>query len=137
MALRFSTRLRNARLQAIEDTISTGARLEIRAGARPATLAGEDTGALLALIALPSDFLDAPAGGVTDLNGTWEDLTADGTGIAGYFRIYPAGSPSLADMDGTITATGGGGDMEVDNTSFNAGQSFTITLFQLTDGNAG
>jgi hypothetical protein len=137
MALRFSTRLRNARLQAIEDTIGTGARLEIRAGSRPATLAAEDTGALLALILLPADFLDPPAGGVTDLNGTWEDLVAEGTGTAGYFRIYPAGSPSLADMDGTITGTGGGGDMEVDNTSFNAGQSFTITQFQLTDGNAG
>lgn len=136
MALRLSTRVRNARLQAIEDTIGTGAVLEIRAGARPASLAAEDTGALLASIALPSDFLDAPAGGVTDLNGTWEDAVADGTGVAGYFRIYPAGSPSLADMDGTVTLTGGGGDMEVDNTSFTAGQSFTVTLFQLTEGNA-
>jgi hypothetical protein len=34
-----------------------------------------------------------------------------------------------------VTATGGGGDLTVDNTSFSAGQSFTITGFTLTDGN--
>ena len=37
---------------------------------------------------------------------------------------------------GSITATGGGGDMTVDNTSFATGQSFTVTAFTLTDGNA-
>ena len=33
-------------------------------------------------------------------------------------------------------ATGGGGDMTVDNTSFASGQAFTVTGFTLTDGNA-
>lgn len=35
-----------------------------------------------------------------------------------------------------MTATGGGGDMTVDNTSFAAGQAFTVTGFTLTAGNA-
>jgi hypothetical protein len=39
-------------------------------------------------------------------------------------------------MQGTVTATGGGGDMQVDNVSFAAGQQFTVTAFTLTDGNA-
>ena len=34
------------------------------------------------------------------------------------------------------TATGGGGDMTVDNVVFAAGQAFSVTTFTLTDGNA-
>jgi hypothetical protein len=39
-------------------------------------------------------------------------------------------------MQGTVTATGGGGDMTVNNTSFALGQTFTVTGFTLTAGNA-
>lgn len=39
-------------------------------------------------------------------------------------------------MQGTVTATGGGGDMTVDNTSFASGQQFTVTGFTITAGNA-
>jgi hypothetical protein len=39
-------------------------------------------------------------------------------------------------MQGSVTATGGGGDLIVDNVSFAAGQQFTITSFSLTAGNA-
>ena len=39
-------------------------------------------------------------------------------------------------MQGTVTVTGGGGDMTVANTSFAVGQPFEITSFTLTDGNA-
>jgi hypothetical protein len=39
-------------------------------------------------------------------------------------------------MQGTVTATGGGGDMTVDNVSFAAAQAFTVTSFTLTAGNA-
>jgi hypothetical protein len=39
-------------------------------------------------------------------------------------------------MQGTVTGTGGGGDMEVSSVSFTAGQSFTVDTFTLTDGNA-
>jgi hypothetical protein len=35
-----------------------------------------------------------------------------------------------------VTITGGGGDMEIDNTSINAGQVVQITSWTLTDGNA-
>jgi hypothetical protein len=39
-------------------------------------------------------------------------------------------------MQGTITATGGGGDMTLDNTSITSGQQVQITSWSLTDGNA-
>ena len=35
-------------------------------------------------------------------------------------------------MQGTITATGGGGDMTLDNTNIAAGQTVNITGFTLT-----
>lgn len=37
---------------------------------------------------------------------------------------------------GTVTATGGGGDLTVDNTSIAAAQAVTITSFSFTDANA-
>jgi len=42
----------------------------------------------------------------------------------------------MADTGFVAAGTGGGGDMEVQNTSFAAGQNFTVTAFVLTDGNA-
>jgi hypothetical protein len=67
--------------------------------------------------------------------GTWQDTSADATGTAGYFRIYES-TGTTCHIQGTVTATGSGGDMTVDNTSFAAGQGFTVTSFTLTDANA-
>ena len=39
-------------------------------------------------------------------------------------------------MQGTVTLTGGGGDMTLDNTSIASGQAVNVTSFTLTDGNA-
>ena len=47
------------------------------------------------------------------------------------------GCGSLAAVcDGVVTATGGGGDMTVDNTSIVILQTVTITAFTITAGNA-
>jgi len=39
-------------------------------------------------------------------------------------------------MQGSVTVTGGGGDLTLDNVSIAAAQAVTITGFTLTDGNA-
>lgn len=39
-------------------------------------------------------------------------------------------------MQGTVTATGGGGDMEIQNTNIAAGQSITVTAFAINAGGA-
>jgi hypothetical protein len=77
----------------------------------------------------------AATGGVKALAGTWQDTSADATGTAAHYRIYDS-TGSTCHIQGTVTATGGGGDMTVDNTSFASGQQFTVTTFSLTDGNA-
>lgn len=135
MTIQFSTSVRNARLDAIETTISTSAVLKIRTGAAPADVATADSGTVLATVTLPSDWMAAAASGSKAKSGTWQDSSADATGTAAHFRIY-ASDGTTAHIQGTVTATGGGGDMTVDNTSFASGQNFTVTTFTLTDGNA-
>ena len=51
------------------------------------------------------------------------------------WRIYES-TATTCHLQGTLTATGGGGDMEVDNTAFNSGQTFTVTSFTITAGNS-
>lgn len=135
MALQFSVAVRNARLDAIETAIGTSAVLKIRTGAPPANVAAADSGTVLATLSLPSDWMAAASSGSKEKSGTWQDASADAAGTAAHFRIY-ASDGTTAHAQGTVTVTGGGGDMTVDNTSFASGQNFTITTFSLTDGNA-
>lgn len=135
MSLQFSVAVRNAELDAIETAISTSAVMKIRTGAAPADVATADSGTVLATLSLPSDWLAAASSGAKAKSGTWQDTSADATGTAAHFRIY-ASDGTTAHIQGTVTATGGGGDLTVDNTSFASGQSFTVTSFTLTAGNA-
>lgn len=135
MAIQLSATVRDARLDAIETAIGATAVLKIRTGAPPANVATADSGTVLASLTLPADYMAAAAAGAKAKSGTWEDASADATGTAAHFRLY-ASDGTTPHMQGTVTATGGGGDMEVDNTSFAITQPFTVTAFTLTDGNA-
>ena len=135
MAIQLSTNVRNARLDAIETTVGTSAVLKIRTGAAPANCAAADSGTVLATVNCPSDWMAAAASGSKAMSGTWQDASADATGTAAHFRLY-ASDGTTCHMQGTVTATGGGGDMTVESTSFTAAQQFTVTSFSLTDGNA-
>lgn len=135
MAVKLSATVRNAMLDAIETAIGATAVLKIRTGAPPADVATADSGTVLATLTLPSDWMAAASGGTKALSGTWEDTSADGDGTAGHFRIY-ASNGTTQHLQGTVTATGGGGDMTVDNVVFATAQAFTVTAFTLTAGNA-
>ena len=135
MALQYSVAVRNARLDAVETTIGTLAILKIRTGAAPATCATADSGTVLASCSLPSDWMAAASAGAKAKSGTWEDTSADATGTAAHFRLY-ASDGTTCGAQGTVTVTGGGGDMTVDSVSFTAAQAFTITGFTLTAGNS-
>lgn len=135
MAFQFSTTARNAALDAIETAIGTSAVLKIRTGTVPANCGTADAGSVLATLTLPSDWLAAASGGSKSKSGTWEDASADATGTAGHFRIY-ASDGTTVHMQGTITATGGGGDMTLDNTSIASAQQVTITSFTISAGGA-
>ncbi|MCK9994487.1 MAG: hypothetical protein Dbin4_03007, partial [Alphaproteobacteria bacterium] len=135
MSLQYSVTVRNAKLDAVETAIGASAILKIRTGAAPANCAAADSGTVLATLNLPSDYMAAAASGSKAKSGTWEDASADAAGTAAHFRLY-ASDGTTCHMQGTVTATGGGGDMTVDNAVFAAGQGFTITSFTLNAGNA-
>lgn len=133
MALDISDTVRNAMLDAIETTIGATAVLKIRTGAAPG-IGNADSGTVLATLTLPSDWMAAAASGSKAKAGTWQDASADATGTAAHFRIY-ASDGTTQHIEGTVTATGGGGDLTLDNTSIAAGQSVTISTFTLAAGN--
>lgn len=135
MAVQLSVAVRNARLDAVETNIGASAVLRIRSGAPPANCGTADSGTLLAEMSLPSDWMAAASSGSKAISGTWQDLSANAAGTAGHFRIYDSGG-TICGIQGTITATGGGGDMTLDNTSIASAQQVTITSFTLTDANA-
>jgi len=133
MAVQLSVAVRNARLDSIESTTGTAPTLEIRTGAQPTNCAAADSGTLLASMTLPSNWMNAASGGTMTLSGTWQDLNADAGGTAGHFRIKQG---ATCHLQGSVTATGGGGDLELSSVSISAAQAVTITGFTLTDGNA-
>ena len=133
MAIQFSESVRNATLDTIETEIGTSPSLEIRTGPRPANCAAADTGTVLATLLLPSDWMADASGGVKELTGTWEDAMADATGVAGHFRLRQG---ATCHIQGSVTITGGGGDMTLDNTSIAVDQQVTITSFTITAGGA-
>lgn len=134
MGLQESTTVRNAKLDAIETAIGTAPLLIFFSGAQPANCAAADSGTTLATMTLPSDWMAAASGGTKALLGTWQDTSADNTGLAGHWRIKDS-SGTTCHMQGSVTATGDGGQITVASTSIAQGQSFTITSFTLTDGN--
>lgn len=133
MALQYSVTLRNNQLDQIESTIGTSPILTIRTGAAPANCAAANSGTVLATLTLPSDWMAAAASGSKALSGTWQDTSADATGTAAHFRIHDS-SGTTCHMQGTVGQ--GSGDLSVDNTSFATGQSFTVTSFTISAGNA-
>lgn len=135
MAFQFSTSARNGALDAIETATGATAILRIRSGAAPANCGTADSGTVLAEMTLPSDWMAAASGGTKSLSGTWQDASANATGTAGHFRVYDSAG-TTCHIQGSITATGGGGDMTLDNTSIASGQEVNVTSFTLTAGGA-
>lgn len=133
-----STRVRNARLDAIEATIGPSAVLKLRSGAAPASCAAADSGTVVATMALPADYFSNAAAGVKSLLGTWQDAAADNTNPGGgamHWRLY-ASDGTTCDLQGTVTLTGAGGEIQLQNLNINQGQPINITAFDLTAANA-
>lgn len=137
MALQLSTAVRNARLDPIEAIIGTAAKLLIYSGAMPANAAAGASGTLLVEYDLPTDWMTAASGGAKTLIGL-PLLVAALAGAPtdmGYFRLT-ATDGTTCGLQGTVTVTGGGGDLTFDNISVAAGQTVVVNTFTLTDGNA-
>jgi hypothetical protein len=131
MTLQFSTTDRTA-FAAQLVTAAAGGTLKFFSGAEPANVAAADPSGPLGSGTLPTPALSA-SGGVATKAGTWT-LTGSAGGNIASFRIYD--SSAACRMQGTVTATGGGGDMTVDNISIANTQVVTVGTFAITIGNA-
>lgn len=131
MTVQWSTALRNALLDQYETTLGTAIKVEIRTGAQPANCAAADSGTLLASFTLDSDWASAASSGSKSWTGLPKSATAGNTGTAAHYRVKDNAGTTCHEQ-GTVTATGGGGDMTIDNTSVNSGQTVQITSWSKT-----
>lgn len=113
--------------------------LEIRSGAQPATADLAPTGTVLASMTLPTPAMSSAVnpGATSAKAGTWQDASADATGTAGWFRIRASGDALTTNntdrrIDGACTATGGGGELELQNLSIAVAQQITVNTVQYT-----
>lgn len=136
MAIGFSTALRNSRLDAITAAIDAGAgagTLKIYTGTRPSTGGAITSQVLLGTLTFSDPSAPAASGGVLTFNSITQDASADATGTAAWARV--ADSTGAFVMDMSVTATGGGGDIELNTTAVTSGGPISVTSATITEGN--
>ena len=127
MTQQISVAVRNAMLDAYETAIGTSAIVKLRSGAQPANAAAADSGTVIATLNLASDWMAAASSGSKSFSSTpLVDSSADNAGTMAHYRVYASDGTTCHDQ-GSITITGGGGDMTVDNPVVQAGQQISIT----------
>jgi len=137
MALRISNAAAIAAANAVVDLIDggTGAgEIHIYTGSAPTNVEDAPTGTLLAELVMS----DPAFGNAADINpgaratasAVADDSDANATGNAGYFRVVD--SDDTAIMQGTVTATGGGGDMEINSVAIQQNATVSVTSFTYT-----
>lgn len=128
-----SVAVRNAQNDAIETVVGTTAVLKLRSGTAPANCAAADTGVVVATMTLPSDWMGGSSAGVKALLGTWQDLAADNANAGGsmHWRVY-ASDGTTCHLQGTVTVTGGGGEIQLDNLNIAQSQRIDVTAFNIT-----
>ncbi len=128
MTVQIADSTANAMLDAWETEIGASPILRLRSGAQPANVAAASTGTVLAALTLPADWMTNAAARSKALSGTWQDLSADAAGTVGHYEIVAANGTTRKEQ-GSVTATGGGGDMTIDNVVIAAGQQISVTAF--------
>lgn len=131
MTIQFSTAVRNALLDVIETTVGAAAKLQIWTGAPPANCATAPSGTKLVEITMASDWAANASAGSKTLNSLPLLTTALAAGTAGYYRFVDSVGTTCHEQ-GTVTATGGGGDMTIDNAVLASGQAVQVTGFTKT-----
>ena len=125
MTVQNSTTVRNAYGAALGTAVGASPKISLYTGAQPANCAASETGTLLVTWTLGSTW-ESVSGGVLTLSSVPVAGTAVGTGTAAHYRIWDNAVANCHEQ-GTVTATGGGGDVTIDNTSIATGQTVNIT----------
>jgi lipopolysaccharide export system protein LptA len=117
MAVTHGTPTRNALVSAVATAIGAGGKLKLRTSAN----------AVLATIALSSTPLATPSGGAASLSGLPLSVAASAPGSLTGGNFVVTDSSDVTIFTGSITVTGGGGDLTVDNVTVTSGQTCTVT----------
>lgn len=130
MTTGYSTTLRNSQLDAITTAVGNGGKLQIYDGTRPATGGAATT--KLAEFTLGTPF--AGAASAAALSPTLpSNVSGLAAGTATWFRITTSGGTQV--IDGSVTATGGGGDLQLNTTTISVGVTVQVTGFTINRGN--
>lgn len=134
MPFQYSVTVRNAQLDALETAAGASAFLQMRSGAQPADCAAAASGTLIAEMALPADWMNAAAAGSKTKLGTWSAQAVAGGTIA-HFRLLN-NAKTVCHVQGSVTITGSGGDLTLDNPVVVATQTVVINGFTVNAQNA-
>lgn len=133
MAIRYPTATRNASAAAVATLADAGAgpaTIEVRSGTQPASANDADAGTLLATFTLGDPSFGAPAIGVITLASVPRTTTGAAAGTAGHFRMKDSTGATV--LDGSVTATGGGGDMTLNTVTVSVGVDLGLTSGTIT-----
>jgi len=126
MALTHSNTARNNAMDGIDDAVNAGS-----TDAQADFVFIESTGPTdLAEINLQNPAFGAASSGQLAIAGTPLSTSADADGIVDTFEIRDLDNTVV--IDGTVSGTGGGGDVEIDNTSINSGQTVQLDSYSET-----
>lgn len=127
MALSIAVASAQAMGVALASDIGAGAIIEIRSGAKPATPETTAAGTLLVSVPITGSFTST--GGVLTAADP-ASVAPAAAGTAAHFRLKKAGGGAV--LDGTVTATGGGGDMQLGSTTITMGVNVDLGVPTLT-----
>jgi hypothetical protein len=129
MATKLSNAAATAAADAIVDLLDGGT-IEIRDGSAPTNVDDTATGTVLATLTFGTPAFGAAVNGVATANAITADSAADATGTAGYCRLKTSGGSAL--IQGVVTVSGGGGDLQLSTTSIVALVAVTISSLTYT-----
>lgn len=119
MAITHATAVRNGLADYIDD--------QVNVGTNPGTLVFQTSGDVeVATCTFSATAFGAATNGVITANAISDDINATG-GTVTKFRIYNGDITPAEVLSGTVTATGGGGDIELSSTTIGAGDTVSIT----------
>ncbi|MEU5549207.1 hypothetical protein ABZ738_05510 [Micromonospora sp. NPDC047793] len=128
MATRISTAARSAAADAIAGLLDAGSgagTIKVYSGSQPATANDAESGTLLVEFELADPAFGAASSGVASLAGTPLSAVGAAAGTAGWFRAEDSTGANV--LDGSVTATGGGGDLELSTTTVSIGLTVELT----------
>jgi hypothetical protein len=130
MSVKIATLTRNNAGNAIVDLLDIGTAnpngyIELRTGAKPTSPQVAATGTLLGTGQFSKPAYGAFVNGTAIANPITTDDSLVASGICGWFRMYNCDGQAI--MDGDVTITGGGGDLEFDTIDFVQGGNVVIS----------